>query len=88
MPVNPWITFSLDLLAAPAAAWLWRVPRPRPARFPVLRLAGVGVCVLWLGVPSFCKMALNAAQKQQDRQLVALDPREWVGRPWAGRRED
>jgi hypothetical protein len=81
--VNPWVTFSLDLAALPAALLVARQAAEPPLRrrFLVPR-AALGLAVLGVGLPGFLGMIHYHSAVKPDAALVALDPNDWVGKPW------
>lgn len=80
LQVNPWSTFVLDLTAIPMALWVGLGDKNHPPAHQGLRLKVAATVFVLAGVPAFAKMMLNPPA--EDRQLVVVDPAQWVGRPW------
>lgn len=82
VPVNPWITLALDLVAAPAAFCAGRFSAPLRRQITLRRALLWSTLCLALAVPSFLKMTVYHAAPRSDLQLTVLDSRQWVGQSW------
>lgn len=80
--VNPWLTLTLDLIAAPAALWAGWGGEARRERITWKRGVGWATVFLTFGIPAYLKMTTYHAAPQADLKLVVLDSRNWIGQSW------